>query len=239
MAEQLYTMANTRIFIGSAPMAAKLEVEPSDFGAVNWVEIGGLYNVGELGGDQAINEFELINSDWMMKTKGTRNGGTMTNQFIPLALDPGQKLVLQAIEDKCGVYPIKIERGADCSPEATVTFTIADPGVVTWAGHGFLAGQPVSFSTETGQLPTGIDSGVVYYVVNPSTDTFEVAATPGGTPIETTGTTSGTIIGSAPPAGMTDLFQALVTDGARSGGGKNDAYLRTWNFAVNGRVITV
>ena len=239
MAEQLYTMANTRIFIGSAPMAAKLEVEPTDFAAVSWVEIGGLYNVGELGGDQAINEFELINSDWMMKTKGTRNGGTMTNQFIPLALDSGQQLVLEAIEDKCGVYPIKVERGADCSPEATVTITIADPGVVTWAGHGFLAGQPVSFSTEDGQLPTGIDSDVVYYVVSPTTDEFSVAATAGGTPIETTGTTSGTIIGSASPAGMTDLFQALVTDGARSGGSKNDAYLRTWNFAVNGRVITV
>lgn len=242
MSEQVLTMAGTRIFIGASTMAAKLEVEPSDFASVTWIEIGGLYNVGELGGDQTINEFELINSDWMQKTKSTRNGGTMANQFIPMALDPGQQQVLEAIEDNCGLYPIKVERGADCSPEATVTIADGTPGVVTWTGSAFTAGQPVTFTAGDGAtLPAELSEGVVYYVLSDglTADSFSVAETPGGTAIEIAAASTGEITAVAPPAGLTDMFQALVTDGVRSGGAKNDAFLRTFNFAVNGRVITV
>src|SRR5690606_16673755 len=132
------------------------------------------------------------------------------------------------------------ERGSDCAPESDVTITIANPGVVTWTSHGFVAGQPIVFST-TGSLPTGLTAGITYYVVSDglATDSFSVAATPGGTPITTSSTQSGTHTAVAPPAGMTDLFYALITDGARSGGGKNDLYLRTYNFAVDGRILTV
>lgn len=239
MSEALYTMANTKIFIGDAPMQSKIEITPNDFADVSWMEITGLYNVGELGGEQTINEFELINSNWFFKTKGSRNGGTMTNQFIPLALDPGQKKVLDAIEDNCGVYPVRVERGADCSPESVVTISDDDPAVVTWAGHGLLDGQPVMFSVEGGDLPDEIQDGVVYYVIDPQSNTFNISAEPGGSAISVASEGTGTITATAPPAGMTDMFQALVTDGARSGGAKNDLYLRTWNFAVNGRIITV
>lgn len=242
MAEQLYTMANTRIFIGENPVAAKTNVTPEDFDNVNWIEIRGLYNLGELGGDQTINEFELISEEWMQKTKGTRNGGTMTNQFIPMALDPGQMKFRDAIEDNCNPYPFRIERGADCSPEATVTIAEGAPGVVTWAGNDFMAGQPVMFTPgDDGVMPGGLTEGVVYFVVGDglSGDAFSVAATAGGDPIEVTTASEGEIIATAPPAGMTDYFQGLAIDGARSGGGKNDLYTRTWGIAVNGRVITV
>jgi hypothetical protein len=80
---------------------------------------------------------------------------------------------------------------------ATVTITIASPGVITWTGHTLTAGSPVSFST-TGSLPTGISSGVTYYVVSPATNTFQIAATPGGTAITTTGTQTGTHTGTQP-----------------------------------------
>lgn len=241
MNEMIYTMANTKIFISENPVQAKLEVTPEDFQGINWIEIVGLNNVGELGGEQAINEFELISSDWMLKSKGTRNGGTMSNTFIPLALDPGQMKFLEAIEDNCRPYAFRVERGADCAPESNVTITIADPGVITWTGHGFQAGQPVMFSTDAGTLPGGIAEGVVYYVVADglTTDGFSVAATAGGDPIETTGSADGVIVATAPPAGMTDLFQGFATDGARSGGGRNDPYQRTFNIAVTGRIITI
>lgn len=239
--EMVYTMANTKIFISENPVPAKLEVTPEDFQGINWIEIQGLFNVGELGGEQTINEYELINSDWMMKSKGTRNGGTMANQFIPLALDPGQVKFLEAIEDKCRPYAFRVERGADCAPESNVTISIADPGVITWTGHGFQAGQPVMFSTDDGTLPGGITAGVVYYVVADglADDSFSVAATAGGEPIETTGAADGVIVATAPPAGMTDLFQGFATDGARSGGARNDNYTRTYNIAVNGRIVTI
>ena len=104
MSEMIYTMAGTRFFISEDPVEAKLDVEESDFAEVVWVEVQGLFNVGELGSEQGVNEFELINSDWMLKAKGTRNGGTVTNTFIPLAFDPGQIKFLEAIEEKCSPY---------------------------------------------------------------------------------------------------------------------------------------
>ena len=84
------------------------------------------------------------------------------------------------------------------SPTATtVTMTIATPGVITWTGHTLTAGSPVYFTT-TGSLPTGISSGQTYYVVSPATNTFQIAATPGGTAINTTGTQYGTHTANAP-----------------------------------------
>jgi lysophospholipase L1-like esterase len=74
---------------------------------------------------------------------------------------------------------------------ATVTITIASPGVVTWGGSGIFTGSAVVFST-TGALPTGLTAGTIYYVVSAVGNIFSVAATPGGTAINTTGTQSGT-----------------------------------------------
>lgn len=80
---------------------------------------------------------------------------------------------------------------------STVTVTIAVPGVFTWNAHGLIVDTPIVFST-TGALPTGIVAGTVYYVSAPGTNTFSVAAAPGGTAITTTGAQSGvhTAIGS-------------------------------------------
>lgn len=241
MSEQLYTMAGTRFFISDKQVNGKGEITPADFAGTNWVEVRGLYNVGELGGEQTINSFELLNEVWARKTKGGRDGGTLTNQFIPMALDAGQKKFLEAIES-CRPYQFKIERGADCAPESTVTITTADPAVVSWPGHGFEAGQPVVFSNAGGALPTGLTAGTVYYVIAAglTTNAFSVGATADATEgIETTAAGSGVNTATAPPAGMTNLFQGLASDGAKSGGAKNDLYTQTWNVAVDGRVLTV
>lgn len=240
--EMIYTMANTKVFISENPVQAKLEVTPEDFQGVNWIEMKGLFSVGELGGDQAINEYELINSNWTMKTKGVRNGGTMANVFIPLYLDPGQTKFREAIEDNCRPYAFRIERGADCAPEAEVTVTVADPAVITWTGSEFSAGQPVMFSPDgPGTMPTGITAGTVYYVLEEglTADEFSVAEEPGGTPVAVTEAGTATIVGTAPPAGMTDMFQGLATDGAKSGGERSAQFTVTYNIAVNGRIITI
>ena len=73
---------------------------------------------------------------------------------------------------------------------ATVTITIATPGVVTLNAHGFAANQAVVFRT-TGALPTGLALNTTYYVRNPTANTFEVSATVGGASINTTGAQSG------------------------------------------------
>jgi len=74
----------------------------------------------------------------------------------------------------------------------TFTVTIASPGVVTCGlGPTLTEGQGVVLST-TGVLPTGLIPGNTYYVKNLSSTNFNLAATPGGTAINTSGTQSGT-----------------------------------------------
>jgi hypothetical protein len=60
---------------------------------------------------------------------------------------------------------------------ATVTTPIASPGVVNDTAHGFLAGDPVSFSG--GTLPTGITTNTTYYVVNQTATVTTPVASPG------------------------------------------------------------
>ena len=75
----------------------------------------------------------------------------------------------------------------------TVTITIATPAVVTLTNHGYVAGTPVVFTNSGGNLPTGITSGQTYFVIAAglTTSAFEIAATPGGAAIATSGTQAG------------------------------------------------
>ncbi len=86
---------------------------------------------------------------------------------------------------------------------STVTITVASPAVVTWTAHGLSNGWPVQFST-TGALPTGLVAGTTYYVLGAATNTFQLAATPAGTAINTSGSQSGTQTGIFAPYGNGD-----------------------------------
>lgn len=117
---------------------------------------------------------------------------------------------------------------------STVTITIASPGVLTWNAHGMAAGRQVVLTT-TGVLPTGFTAGVTYYVVAPAANTFQLAATLSGTPINTTGTQSGThtaaltaieIADGDVITGVTSGATATVTRVALSGG--------TWGTTPSG-----
>jgi len=68
--------------------------------------------------------------------------------------------------------------------------TIATPAVVT-SGVPLDDGTAIVIDT-TGALPTGLAPGVVYYVINSSGTTFNLAATAGGSAIATSGAQSGT-----------------------------------------------
>jgi hypothetical protein len=80
--------------------------------------------------------------------------------------------------------------GLDDSLTQTITVTIASPGVVTLNAHGFPANAPVVLAT-TGALPTGLAAATTYYVTSPTTNTFQLSATKGGSAINTSGTQSG------------------------------------------------
>lgn len=75
----------------------------------------------------------------------------------------------------------------------TVTITIASPAVISWTGHGLIAGQSI-FLTTTGALPTGLAITTRYFVMAAglTANAFQVSATSGGAAINTSGSQSGT-----------------------------------------------
>jgi hypothetical protein len=73
-----------------------------------------------------------------------------------------------------------------------ITISIASPGVITLpTGFSFPDGTTLTL-TSTGALPTGLTVGRVYFVVNSTGGTFNVATSINGTPITTSGGQSGT-----------------------------------------------
>lgn len=91
----------------------------------------------------------------------------------------------------------------DNGTRSTVTVTIASPGVVSDTAHGKNNGDSVILNT-TSALPTGLSPGTTYYIVNKATDSYQLAATVGGSAINTSGTQSGTH--SSMKAGSYEVF---------------------------------
>lgn len=121
------------------------------------------------------------------------------------------RLIFAATNDKPGtIWGSRVAEYENFSlrRSATVTITIASPGVITWTDHGLTGNATIVFTT-TGALPTGLTAGVTYYVVEASIteNTFQVSATAGGAAITTTGTQSGTHTCTANPALATDAWE--------------------------------
>lgn len=240
----LQAVNGSKFYIGTR-VAPKGTVALADFTAqeAEWLEVKGWTQSGSLGDTQELISQNFIDEGRARRIKGTRVGATMENTFSPLPNDPGQIRFNEAI-DSCSPYAFKVEWGAGCASEGTVTISVANPGIVTWpGGHGLEAGSPVMFEPAGGNLPTGLAPDTVYYVVddaNLTPTTFAVAATPGGTAIETTlAATATSITATAQPAGSTDLFFGLAMPGAKQGGAANTPLLRTWSVAVDSNIVEV
>lgn len=79
-------------------------------------------------------------------------------------------------------------------PSQTFTVTIASPGVFTTStSHGLVAGDKVHLTT-TGGLPSGLAANTDYYVLSAglTSTNFQLALSPAGTAIVTTGSQNGT-----------------------------------------------
>lgn len=75
-------------------------------------------------------------------------------------------------------------------PSTLTSISVASPALVT-STVSLANGTAIQLQT-TGNLPTGLTVGTVYYVVNSTGTTFNLASTYGGTPINTTVAGSGT-----------------------------------------------
>ena len=119
----------------------------------------------------------------------------------------------------------------------TVTISMATPGVISWTAHGLANGHPIIFTT-TGALPTGITAGTTYYVSSAAANTFQIAATVGGSSIGTSGSQSGT---HTCTAGGLEVTEGVTVTGNISGatGVVKRALLRTgtWSVAPVGTLV--
>ncbi len=237
---QLYPVAGSRIYIGPAVTSVPDDEDmvASLFTSVVWTEIDGWQTMGAIGDSKALITESAINRGRDIKAGGTKNAGSMQNQFLVLPDDDGQ-LALIAAENTRHNYPFKIVH--DDAPPAlssAVTMTIAAPGVISWAGHTLVNGNAVKFST-TGALPTGLTAGTTYYVVGAASGTFSVSATPGGSAITTTGTQSGVHTATTVPSGSTKLFYGIVMGSPEQGGGANTARLVSTTIEINSAILRI
>ena len=233
---QLVSVAGSKLYIGRR-VAFNPDADIADYTGASWTEIKGLTTLGALSNQQNWITQDFIDSNFTAQIKGTVSGGTMENVFAYLHDDPGQTLLRQAIEE-CSDYEFKLEMGSGCIPTSTATITIGTPGVVTVAeGHGFEIDAPVVFAT-SGALPTGLTVGTTYYVLSGgfTPTSFSVAATPGGTAIDTSVSQSGTHTVTGQPVGATALFRGQPGEGSMNGGEANTPQLQSYPIAVNSRI---
>jgi len=76
----------------------------------------------------------------------------------------------------------------------TKTIVVADPSTNKLAAtaHGLTNGTRVAMRNKDGALPGGVSGSTVYFVVNASTNDFEISATQGGAAVDITSTGNGT-----------------------------------------------
>jgi surface protein len=122
-----------------------------------------------------------------------------TSQFVTVSGNPGVGTVVNSTcgctagstvattTSTTGITAGMIALGTPAALTTARTAT-ADPGTdtVTLASHGLANGTKVSFSS-LGTI-TGVSLNFVYFVVNATTDTFQVATVAGGSAINLTGT---------------------------------------------------
>jgi hypothetical protein len=78
-----------------------------------------------------------------------------------------------------------------CSPQSATAQDTGD--TITKTAHGLVNGDRVVF--QDGYVPAGLSAATTYFVVNKTTNTFQVAATAGGSAIAITADNSSVIYG--------------------------------------------
>lgn len=115
-------------------------------------------------------------------------GNIMTNTGRAYSLTTGSftladKLTMHVHFNTDGTISLNTSSGFSIagSPQ-TLTHALTPQLTVTWTSHGLSNGQVVG-AIFSGNPPTGMQTGVNYYIVNATTNTFQLAITSGGTAI--------------------------------------------------------
>jgi len=147
----------------------------------------------------------LMDHNWLMPLQDSKKDChvkpfTATLESFPyyVGMTPGSNTV-SCVYGPASILPyiaspaaFDLFRDTAVIKSANVTLTVASPCVVTWTGHGLADDQPVVFTISGGTLPTGLTAGTTYYVNYIDADTFNLATTPDGANINTSGSQTGT-----------------------------------------------
>lgn len=202
--------------LGAANAAGKLLfIPPGNYLLNSQLDFGFMSNVhvrGEPGSQITLNV-----ADIGIGGNGT-NGCTLENLTLsglssrPLAFSSAARLTIKGCRITSGANldanshepaGIWISGSTDCVIEGCnvsgcgrlKTFTAdATSNTFTSASHGFLLNDQVHvYAVGAGSLPTGLTTGTLYYVVNPTGSTFQLAASAGGSAIDISTAGSGTL----------------------------------------------
>ena len=167
----------------------------------NWVATSWTANtIASNGGlkDISGNNVNADLTNVLFNSSGYYFNGTSTSidtGYSILNIDPSQSFSIEAI--------VNFDALTSYSPS---TFTISNVNtttnvITTSVTHNLVAGDRISFNVSGGSLPSPLLDGsniAPYYIISPTTNTFKVSTSSGGTEIDITTAGSGTITASVP-----------------------------------------
>ena len=133
------------------------------------------------GGVQELQEFDCV------LTLDLRAGA-----FIPWTISSGDLKVHDLIVSSAPTNVITVDNVVtDDSYSSVVTTDFASDNKIDWSSHGLIDGEIVRFTTTT-TLPAGLSLLTDYFLVNKTTNDFEVSLTSGGSTVVITDNGTGT-----------------------------------------------
>lgn len=151
----LYPVAGAKIYIGGIKATQDTDFAAGDFTAQTWVEIDGWETMGEVGDAAEIITTQLINRNRDLKMKGTRNAGTMENNFAVLPTDAGQ-IALIAAEKSPSNYAFKVLFNDDPTPGTGSGTILYFVGLVTSARESGGGANAVRMLSSTIEINSNI-----------------------------------------------------------------------------------
>ncbi|GGZ21716.1 hypothetical protein [Asticcacaulis endophyticus] len=237
MSGDLYAVAGKRFYLGPAIALKAANYIYSELASLTYTEVDGWETHGAIGDTAQVITTSLINRARDTKQKGTKNAGSMENNFAYVPGDAGQALLDAAVASNSN-YAVKILGNDEpAARSAAVTISNASPAVVSFALHGLTEGAAFDLAT-TGSLPTGLLPATTYYVEEVLTNgTFTLSATKGGAAINTTGAGSGTHTLTTEPAPSERYFVGLIMSNSETGGNANTVQMLSVNVEINSNIV--
>jgi hypothetical protein len=108
MPTTIYAVAGQKFYIGNAAVdLPDDDLEESDFSGVTWIEVKNWSQAGAIGDAAALITTPLIDKQRDVKQKGTRNAGSMQNNFALARSDAGQQAMIAAEATDLN-YPFRV-----------------------------------------------------------------------------------------------------------------------------------